>query len=194
MSMSSKHEQFVNEYLSCFNGTDAYIAVYGPVKRTTAAVNAAKLLAIPSVSEAIKERLNESGMTSDEVLMRLAAIARGDIGDYLVSGSDGVSIDMGKALAAKKTGLVKRINQKRTERTAGDTTTVELLTTIELHDPLAALQLIGKHHKLFTEKAEVSGPNGGPIEYKEDDQAGQRIMAKLDLLHQRLSEAESHDN
>lgn len=33
----------------------------------------------------------------------------------------------------------------------------------KLHDPLAALQLLGKHHKLFVERQELSGPDGGGI-------------------------------
>jgi phage terminase small subunit len=31
---------------------------------------------------------------------------------------------------------------------------------------LKGCELYGKHHKLFTEKSEVSGPDGGPIETK----------------------------
>lgn len=36
---------------------------------------------------------------------------------------------------------------------------------VEFYDAQAALQLIGKHHALFTEKQEVTGKNGGPIEH-----------------------------
>lgn len=36
--------------------------------------------------------------------------------------------------------------------------------SLKLSDKIKALELIGKHHKLFTEKIEQSGPNGGPIE------------------------------
>lgn len=31
-------------------------------------------------------------------------------------------------------------------------------------DKLKALELVGKHHKLFTDKTEITGKDGGPIE------------------------------
>lgn len=31
-------------------------------------------------------------------------------------------------------------------------------------DKLKALELVGKHHKLFTDKTELTGANGGPVE------------------------------
>lgn len=34
------------------------------------------------------------------------------------------------------------------------------------HNKLKALELLGKHFKLFTEKHEHSGPNGNPIEHR----------------------------
>jgi len=185
--MNEKHQQFINELFKCWNGTDAYLAVYGPVKRTTAAANAARILANPSVADAIRQRLNESAMSADEILMRLAAIARGDIGDFLtVDGVGNVVVDLSKAMAAQKTGLIKRVNQKRTQRASDEGTITETFITIELHDPLTALQLIGKHHKLFTEKTEVTGANGGPIEYKADDAAGDRILSRLNDISRHL--------
>jgi hypothetical protein len=48
------------------------------------------------------------------------------------------------------------------KRTFKDEST-EHSVTIELHDSQAALALLGKHHKLFTEKVEHTGADGGPI-------------------------------
>ncbi len=39
-----------------------------------------------------------------------------------------------------------------------------LAAKLKLGDKIKALELIGKHHKIFTDKTEHSGPNGGPIE------------------------------
>ena len=41
---------------------------------------------------------------------------------------------------------------------------VKTNTKIKLHDKLKALELLGRHLKMFTDKTELSGPNGEPIE------------------------------
>lgn len=56
----------------------------------------------------------------------------------------------------------------------------------DVRDQIAALQLIGKHHKLFVEKSEITGSNGGPIEFKDADEASKRILSKLDKLAARI--------
>lgn len=35
--------------------------------------------------------------------------------------------------------------------------------TLLLKDKIRALELLGKHHKLFVEKQEITGPNNGPL-------------------------------
>ncbi|AWN24018.1 hypothetical protein DKM44_12895 [Deinococcus irradiatisoli] len=52
---------------------------------------------------------------------------------------------------------------------------------------LDALTLVGKHHRLFVERQEVSGPNGGPIEVTD---AKQRLAERLAALALRARAAE----
>lgn len=135
MALSAKQTLFIDEYLKSFNATQAALSAgYSP--KSACAIGWENLRK-PEIAEFIKRRLSETAMSADEVLKRLADIARGG------SGAD-------------------------------------------VRDQIAALQLIGKNHKLFVEKSEVSGPNGGPIEYKEANEASERILSKLDKLAARI--------
>lgn len=57
-----------------------------------------------------------------------------------------------------KTDWQEFIEVKRDKH--GDIVDVQLRLT----DKIKALELVGKHHKLFTDKTEMTGANGGPIE------------------------------
>lgn len=184
MALNDKQTAFVEEYLKCFNATQAALSAGYSAK--TARAQGARLLTNVDIAQAVKERLCETAMNADEVLMRLAAIARGDIGDLLTVRNGNIEVDLQKAVDANKTGLIKKLTQRRTSRNVGESMIDDVTVTVELHDPLTALQLLGKNHKLFVEKAEVSGPNGGPIEYKDADEASKRILGRIDRIAARI--------
>lgn len=86
MALSIKHQQFAEEYLRCFNATKAYQATYPNVSRATAASNGYRLLKDKSeVAEYVQQRLSETAMSADEVLMRLAEEARAEYAEYIVA-------------------------------------------------------------------------------------------------------------
>lgn len=158
MALSAKHQLFVETYLQKFNSTDAYLAAYPNVNRATAASNGYRLLKENvDVIESVQTRLSEAAMSADEVLMRLAEQARGDIGEYLRHdpSTDDVLIDLPKAMEAQKTRLIKKLTQKRTTRTMKDDSEIEeVVISIEMYDAQAALGMIGKKHGLFVDRSE----------------------------------------
>ena len=159
MALKGKQVLFVEEYLKTFNATEAAKAAgYSP---KTAYSIGWENLRKPEIAEAIKRRLSETAMTSDEVLMRLADQARGDMGIFLAKDGDRITIDLVGMKEAGKAHLIKRITQTTRRRTTKDATEEEATTSLELYDAQAALVQIGKHHKLFTDKLEVE--NNGPI-------------------------------
>jgi len=81
--LSKKHLKFIDEYLTCWNGTRAYMRVYPGSSYDSARANAAKLLAIDSIKETLAERMSEAHMGADEALKLTADIARGDITELL---------------------------------------------------------------------------------------------------------------
>ena len=153
MALSAKHQQFVEEYLRCFNATRAYQAVYPTVGRLTAASNGYRLLKEnPEVAEYVQQRLTETAMSADEVLMRMAEQARGNMGDFIRVTPDGsFTIDLTGAESTQKLGLIRKVT--KTVRRFGDTEIEE--ATVDLYDSQAALVHLGKHLDLFSDKLTV---------------------------------------
>jgi phage terminase small subunit len=157
--LSKKHLAFIDQYFLChFNGTEAYERVYKTKDRNVARAAAARLLANVSIQQEISDRLTAVHMGADEVLKRLADIARGDIADFLDVSPLGFTIDLAAAQTAGKTGLIKKIKQK-TITINGQKEDREIHTEeIELYSAKEALELIGKHHKLFNELGSKNNP------------------------------------
>lgn len=157
MALTNKQRVFIAEYLIDLNATRAAIAA--GYSENSARVIGCENLTKPDIKQEIDAAIQERLMKADEVLMRLAEHARGDIGDLLTD--DGESIDWQKAKKARKTHLVKKVSIRTERRTIGDDKEVETETrSIELYDAQGALVQIGRHHKLFAEKIEVTGKDG----------------------------------
>jgi len=148
--LTDKQRLFIEEYLTCWNATQAakragYTGSYDVLR-----VMASETLRKPEVREAIEARLAEKAMAADEVLARLAEIARGSMADF-ISVNGHTRIDFKKAEALGKMHLIKTYSKNG--RTG---------VRLELHDPLKALELLGKAHGLFTERIDVT-TNGQSI-------------------------------
>lgn len=164
MAISAKQKAFIDEYLRCWNATDAYQVAYPKSSRDAARANAARLIANDSISAEIKARVTERAMSANEVLDRLAEQARADYKDFLdVAPNGDIALDMAKAEG--KTHLIKRVTQRRTVRTTKDTQIDETVLSVELHDAQAALVTIGKHHKLWTDQVKHEGEVVIRVEY-----------------------------
>lgn len=148
MALTDKQEMFVNEYLQCFNATRAAIAA-GYSGKTARAIGCENLTK-PDIASRIREHFVKSAMDRDEVLHHLAEIARGNMDDLVDSNGNP---DIAKARANKSTRLIKKIRTRSITTEESDITESE----IEMHDRVRALELLGKHYKLFTDKIETTG-------------------------------------
>lgn len=165
---TGKQQAFIDAYFACnFNGVRAarkagYKGSYG-----TLAQVASENLKKPELRAAINARFKEMAMGAEEVLARLTDIARADYGD--LTDKDG-NVDV---KLAKRRGLSHLIKEQEfTEKyipQEGHDDIMIRTAKVRLHDPMRALELIGKYHVLFTEKQEISGPDGGAIEIKPID-------------------------
>lgn len=149
--LTDKQRAFVEHYLVCWNASEAARRAHYTGK---ANVVGPRLLANVSIQAAIQTRLAELKMSADEVLVRLADHARGSMDDFLDINGD---IDLSIARANGKLHLLKsRSVTKEGER-------------IELYDAQAALALLGKHHKLFTDVTEHQGEIGYKVYERSGD-------------------------
>lgn len=158
-ALSPKHRVFCEEYLQKWNATDAYLAAYPKVSRDVARRNGSRLLTNADISAEITRRVEEISLSANEVLVRLTEHAKADFKEFLNIAPNGdVSLDIAKAEG--KTHLIKKVTQRRTTRTTEHAEIEETVLTLELHDAQAALVQIGKHHKLFADRVEMTGKDG----------------------------------
>lgn len=65
----------------------------------------------------------------------------------------------------------------------------QVLAHKELSSKVRALELIGKYHRLFTEKVEHSGPNGGPLQVIDLSRLSDEELADLERISDKLAAA-----
>lgn len=156
--LTYKQEAFVRAYLgpALGNATKAAeLAGYSGRRGTLAEVGYENLRK-PEIASAIAARLDELAMTRHEVLARLTDMARSDMGDFLDEGEKWGRpvVDLEKAIRDKKTHLIKKIAFTKGK------------LEFELYDAQAALVQLGKYHKLFVDRTEVTGKDGEPVVVK----------------------------
>ena len=108
-------------------------------------------------------------MGADEVLIRLGEHARGSLAPFTVQNGINILIDLTTVQAQANIHLIKKISQRRiVKRKSKDDDESEEDTTlsIEIYDAQAALTTLARHHGLLTDKTELSGKNGEPIQQK----------------------------
>ena len=162
-------QAFIAEYLVDHNAKRAAIrAGYSPATaETTGHKNLQKPQIASAIQEVMDERSRRTGITSDHVLEEIASIANDDISNYLdfhaekvqVGEEDGVPIYERRIIVEVKDS--KTINTKNiSEISIGKDGQFKF----KLYNRDEALVNLGKHLKLFTDKTEITGPNGGKIE------------------------------
>lgn len=150
MALTGKQRVFIDEYLICLNATQA--AIRAGYSEKSAAVIGHENLKKPNIAKEISTRLNARAMTADETIARLADHARGDLSDFVDIAGRFAILNLEKAESAGKLHLIKKLKYN----TLG-------APEIELYDAQSALQLMGRYHKLFTDKTEVTGKDGNDL-------------------------------
>lgn len=148
MALSNKHQTFVNEYLVCWNASEAARRAGYNGK---ANVVGPRLLADVSITEEIKRRVAERAMTADEVLIRLAEHARGNMAEF-VKFYDEIKTPFLDLRSANEKGLLCLVKKFKYNASGQP--------EIELYDAQAALVQLGKVHGLFRDVQEHTGSVG----------------------------------
>ena len=186
--LTDKQRLFVAYYLATLNGTEAALQAYDAKDRLVAANIASENLRKPYIRAAINEELQQRTMTANEVLARLTEHATVSIEDFITINEDPpdptvpmsqsiVSVlNLPKAKQRGKLHLIKELTETRTFPKEGG---MKLEVTLKLHDAQAALRDLGRYHKIFVDRTEVTGKDGGPIPIEDARAAlAQRLAAR----------------
>lgn len=152
MALTDKRQIFVDEYLQCWNASEA-------ARRAGYAHPGAeghRLLKNAEIQAEISRIVEERAMSRDEVLVRLADMARSDMSDFLEF-KEGIKVpylNLEQARERNRLHLIKKFKYNS-----------DGLPEIELYSSYDALVQIGKAHSLFTDRVEQTGKDGEPIEH-----------------------------
>lgn len=139
MDLTTKQRLFVTYYLgvSAGNATDAARrACYAHPEKL-----GPRLVGKSSIRAAIDAKLDEASLTSDQILAQLSEIATGGVQHFIeIDDAGRFHVDFKRAKRRGKLGLLKKI--KHTEHGV----------EVEAHDPMRALEMLGKFRGLLNDK------------------------------------------
>lgn len=174
---TAKEKKFVAEYMNDPRHV-AWIAAKAAgfgvdgTKDATFRVIASQLMAKDNVRSAINQAFESLTMPKFETLFRISTIAAGSIDDVLDTDGN-FSIDVARERGSHI--LLKKIEIDRdvieVKESGGDDplerSVIKEKVKIQIHDPLRALELLGRHGKLFASNIEL--PGGGRVSIPEGD-------------------------
>lgn len=172
-----KEKLFVQHYLTGnFNGTAAARSAGYQCKRDkTFRQLACNILRKDHIKAAIGQAFEALTMSKFEMLYRVGRIAAGDLADVL---NDNDDFDLAAARAAGTTYLLKKVKIKRTRREITtqsvnavpgsdpdilESSLIDEEIQFEIHDPLRALDMIGKAGGVWVDRFEATGKDGKPL-------------------------------
>lgn len=161
--LTNKQRVFVEEYLECWNGAEAARRAGYTGDNLTHAIIASQNLVKLNIAKYVKERIADKAMSADEVLARLGMIARGSLKPFVqtIGGDDAFAWpDLATEDAQENFGLLKKIKPKKRQGGQPGNEYLETEVELEILDPLKALELLGRHHKLFTDKTDLTSSDG----------------------------------
>lgn len=167
MSLTDKHQRFVDEYLVDLNGAQA--AVRAGYSKLRAPQTASELLRRDDVQAAISERqakLSEAaGVNAKGIIDELAKLGFANMLDYIEIGPDGFPVTDFSALTREQAAAIQEIIVETREIGSEDgPAALNRKVRFKLHDKRGPLVDLGKHLGLFKQQVEHTGKDGGPIE------------------------------
>jgi phage terminase small subunit len=142
--LNDQQKLFVAYYVQCWNATKA--AKLAGYSEKSAHAQGHDLLKHPEIQAEVQAYLNNACMGANEVLMRLSAHATADVTEFIGLSEEELKTHPRSWLLKK----YKKINDGGKER-----------IEVEVHDPQAALIHIGKHHRVFVDRAEIDHTSAG---------------------------------
>lgn len=161
MDLTPKQERFVINLFSGMTQYDAYLKA-GYSSNTSRAVidkNASVLASNSKVVVRLKEL--QSKVESEKIMdvterkERLSEIARAKLTQFMELGKDGSWVNLGEE--TPNSGAIQEIHSRTEYDDNGDKPTI--YTSVKLHDPMKAIDLLNKMEKLYSEAPTVNVDN-----------------------------------
>lgn len=153
--LTDKERRFIESYVAHMDLVRAFdYAGFGGYTGIGKYNKARSILARPEVSKEVQERLLLKHMSKEEVLARLADQARNLAATHIQEDGE---VDLQSLLEAGHATLIRKITKSK----AG--------TTIEFLDPQKALELLGKHYRLFIDRIDQTNEVTIQVEYMEPE-------------------------
>ena len=149
--MTPKQKAFVDEYLIDLNATQAAIRAGYSSKNADKIGHEllGKTRVSESISQAMADRSRRTGISQDRVIRELAKIAFVNASDVIDPEDASVLVDA----AREDLACIQSVKVKQMTGEKGDMTERE----VKLADKLRALELLGKHLGMWTDKLELEG-------------------------------------
>lgn len=168
-STLARYERFAREYILDHNASRAAVAAGYSKKNPD--VEGSRLLAKPLVQELIacfaKKTAAKLEITAERVLNEIAKLAFMDPRKFFLADGSPIPIqDLDDDTAAALAGMDVF---EEYEGQGEDRKFVGYTKKFKLTDKGQNLERLGRYLKLFTDKVEASGPNGGPIKVEVDE-------------------------
>lgn len=152
--LNEKQKTFCREFLRDFNATKA--AIRSGYSEKTARSIGSENLSKPDVQQFIQALAMELNARTDNqieaIVAELQLIAFGSMRDVADWGADGIDVKESTILR-EHAKLIAEISEVSNEKTGSK-------VKIKLHSKLHALEMLGKYHKIFTDKVEHTGKDG----------------------------------
>jgi phage terminase small subunit len=149
--LSDQEARFVDEYIIDFNGKRSYTVAFNSKKY--ASQNASALMKKEKIQNAIKkaiaERANRVQVQQDQVIDELVKIAFTNMLDFVEW--------KGEAVTLKDSGKLNRVNGAAVAEVSQTITQYGGRVSFKLHSKEKALELLGKHLGMFTDKVQLEG-------------------------------------
>jgi len=148
--LTPKQQRFVEEYLVDLNATQAAIrAGYSPrTARKIGQENLTKPDIQAAITKSINKRAERTEITQDWVLKKLASIVEIPLTDLCEWNASGIALRDSNDIPPEAIACIKKIS----ERMGADGNSS---LSVEQYDKIRALELIGKHLGMFTDKLDV---------------------------------------
>lgn len=177
--LTPKQETFAAGIASGLSQAEAYRQAYPKALKWAdksvwerASVLAANIKVQSRVAELGAKAAAANEVTVERIVRELALIAFGSKRTVMSWGPGGVVLKDSQTLTDDEAAVVSEVKET-TSATGGS-------LSLKTHDKVKALELLGKHVGMFTDKVELTGKDGGPIATKaERDLTDEELAAEL---------------